>query len=259
MPPLPPGISLTKAEAKDVDEMHELGQRAFEPDTHTRLKELVKGKPVFDDSHLDYLRSLLVHPRVEIVVARDVDEDKVAGHAIWIRRNLDSSATEAATTIPTAPDTASPPQQPPLPDHRPLTVADLEAITDQSMTEWDDFLSPPGVRCRAVAGVSVHPKYQGRGIGGALMRRGFEKCDEDGVYCWVQTSMSSRGHYASAGFVEVGKLELDLDLFAEGHQVPENLRNLTGGSERWGKYVWTYMRRDPVSGVSGSVAAGVSG
>jgi len=251
MPPLPPSITLTGAKSDDIETMHELTRSAFETDIHTQLKELVKGQPVFDESNKTHLHTLLAHPRVEITVARDAEQgDRVVGFVIMSRRNIDVPRPAPSLKLPSLP---APPD---LPAHRPLTVADLEVLTNASMAAWEDYLSPAGSPCWVVIGLTVHPADQGRGVGGALLRRALARADEDGVYTWVQTSMGSRGHYAAAGFREVGRLELDLDLFAGGREVPEALRRLTAGSASWGTYVWTYMRAAPAAAAYSSSSSG---
>jgi len=256
---LPPNVILTEAKLRDIPAIHELGRLAFLTDSHTQMKNAAKGDAgSLDEGSAAHMRSLLENPRADVIVARATspvdDLGVVVGCVTWARRNYDKTPGETTTVHSWGPA----PVQPPAPPHRPLGVKDLEAITDQSMAEWQSYFSPENVRCRYIVGLVVHPEHQGKGIGKALMRWGTDRCDEDGVYCWVQSSMGARGAYESVGFREVGRLKLDLDMFAGGtlyvdHQVSRESYKCandeddgTGNGGRWGSYVWPYMRRDPV-------------
>ncbi len=230
---LPEGISLGAGEVSDVAAIHELTRLAFATDAHTQLKELVRGRAVFEEtSHSAWLAGLVGRPGFDVVVARDGSAPgEVAGYIVWGSRDAVLEEGAEAPAKPVAP---------PLPPHRPLRVSDLEAMTDRSMREWQAHLCGAAAagRCRFVVSLAVHPRYQGRGVGGALLRWGTARCDDEESRCWAQASMGSRAAYEGAGFREVGRLQLDLDLFCEGKA------KQGGGS--WGVYVWPYMQRDPV-------------
>jgi GNAT superfamily N-acetyltransferase len=122
-----------------------------------------------------------------------------------------------------------------------LSIKELEATTNQAMNHFCDLLMPEGVQCRFIVGMSVAPGYQGQGVGQALMRWGTDQADQDQVYCWVSSSMGGWRAYAKAGFVEVGRLELCLDDYAQGVKWKQE----DGSEKDWGTYFWPYMRRDP--------------
>lgn len=247
MKSLPPNIVLTEASAADLPAIAETARVAFLSDTHTQLKDLVNGGSWFTSSDAQqWLQSLLDNPRIDIIVARnqqippgqsptEVYPAPIAGFSIWGKRNYDDT-TNSAPAAPPGPRPPAP-MHPSLPVHRPLTVRDLEFIANQSMTDWQGYFCPPSVRCRFVVSCSVRPEYQGRGIGGALLRWGIDKCDDEGVYCWVQSSMGALRAYEAVGFTEVGRLELNLDDFSEGHSIQDG--------KGWGIYVWPYMLRQP--------------
>lgn len=242
MTSLPSNIILTRARASDIPAIDELSKLGFRADTHTQMKNVVngvkEGDQTLDGGTAAYLRSLQENPRVDVIVARDKSSpsgEEAVGVATWGRRNYEKPVSEMRGELPVW---GPVPSQPPLPGQRPMTVTDLEGLTDRSIAEWQAYFCRDNVRCRFLIGLTVHPAHQGKGIGKALMRWGTDRCDEEGVYCWVQSSMGGKGAYESAGFQQVGKLELDLDLFAGG-----TLRD-DGG--KWGIYVWPYMRRDPV-------------
>ena len=82
----------------------------------------------------------------------------------------------------------------------------------------------------------VDPAAQGHGTGTALVRWITDKADEDGIYCWLQSSQAAHGIYLKAGFKDVGKLEIDLREFAPGGKE---------GKWGWGTYEFGYMLRLP--------------
>lgn len=61
------------------------------------------------------------------------------------------------------------------------------------------------------------------------------------MYCWVSSSDGGFRAFEKNGFKEVGLLALDLDEF-----VGEGVRggSLDAVDEKWGEYVWRYMRRE---------------
>ena len=60
-----------------------------------------------------------------------------------------------------------------------------------------------------IRSVGVRPALQGQGLGSALMRPTFERCDSDGVPAYLEASTErSAALYERLGFVHLGVLEL---------------------------------------------------
>ena len=183
------------------------------------------------------LESLTSNPRCDIIVARTdsngVDgEGDIAGFVVWSKTpNFDSPPDGEVRSMAVG----EPPEPPAEPERK--TVEGLEEWTNASMAAWQAYLAPRGSRCRYIIAISVHPDFQGKGVGRALVRWGTERADRDGVGCWVQSSMDGSKVFEKEGFTEVDRLETDLGGWAEG-VVREG-----GGS--WGEYVWKYMIRPP--------------
>ncbi|KAF9410034.1 hypothetical protein BGZ94_001781 [Podila epigama] len=160
-----------------------------------------------------------------------------------------STVTTTTTTTPVSSTGPLPPPPPPVQPTEPgapLTIAELEKTTHNAMLHFVDHLMPDGVKCRYIYSLSVAPAYQGQGIGSALMKWGTDLADKDNVFCWVSSSMSGWTAYAKAGFIEIGRLDLELDNYAQGVKRtivgPDGMETT---SQEWGNYIWRWMRRDP--------------
>ncbi|KAH7410192.1 hypothetical protein DE146DRAFT_341601 [Phaeosphaeria sp. MPI-PUGE-AT-0046c] len=58
--------------------------------------------------------------------------------------------------------------------------------------------------------LATHRNHERRGAGGMLVRWGCEKADEAGVQAYLEASPMGAPMYARHGFVEVGKIHIDL-------------------------------------------------
>ena len=117
------------------------------------------------------------------------------------------------------------------------SIKELEDRTNVSMISWQSILMPTGTKCLYIIAIAVLPSHQGRGIGRSLIQWGTKLADEKGVFCWVHSSNAGWRVFEKEGFGEVGRLEVDLDEYAEG------LRNEGREDGRWGFYVFRYMKR----------------
>jgi GNAT superfamily N-acetyltransferase len=114
----------------------------------------------------------------------------------------------------------------------------LNAITNASMSFWQNKLTPQNAKCLILVALTVSPSQQGQGIGSSLIRCGTHIADEQGVYCWVSSSDGGYKAFEKAVFDELGWLSLNLDVFADG------VKNEGGENGKWGEYIWRYMRRE---------------
>jgi GNAT superfamily N-acetyltransferase len=220
-------INLGPAEIGDAAALAAISAAAFSSDTHTQLKELIRG-PSFESGMCGALESWITSPKIDVIVARDGSSGEPVGWVAWSSRGLDGAPAAPLPEPSADPETAES-----------KTVAGLEALTNANMLTWASRLMPAGTRCRYICAVNVAPAWQGKGIGSRLIHWGIDKADaEPGVYCWVQSSMGGWTAFAKHGFVEVGHLKANLDDFAQGH-TPVN-----GDQEAWGEYIWRYMRRE---------------
>ncbi|KAG9061893.1 hypothetical protein KI688_007044 [Linnemannia hyalina] len=248
-------FKIVPATVEDADAMADISGDAFWDDTHTLLQAVWKGKDWHREGSREHLPSLFTNPRIDIRVARKglVGEGEVIGFIMLAKRgypNPDATPDEEAARIAvrdSLPKSSSAVKltPPPAPiqasEREKLTIKELADTGNQAMNHFCELLMPVGCQCRIINGWNVAPAYQGQGVGSALMRWATDIVDEDQVYCWVSSSMGALQAYAKAGFVEVGRLELRLDDYAQGVK----WRQEDGSEKEWGTYFWPYMRRDP--------------
>lgn len=122
-------------------------------------------------------------------------------------------------------------------------IVRLEALTGADMERMQAILEPPNTKCIAVAGLSVDPAFQGRGIGGALLGTLNRVADRAGVHIWVHSSEPGWQAYHKAGFDVVETLDVDLDEYAPVSPPDWYICEEEG---KWGHYVFRYMKRMPV-------------
>ncbi|OHF02087.1 acetyltransferase [Colletotrichum orchidophilum] len=255
-------VTLRPATHDDIPALASISDAAFQADSHTQLKASIRGDDDFPRGMQEALASWINHPKVDVIVAEEATTTttttttatsdgtpKLVGWVGWVRRGFAGD-----TDLPLAGPDEEPRADTFFTGSRPggggdekksKTVDDLGALTNASMEYWVKRFMPEGCKCRFLCTYVVHPDHQARGIGSRMMKWGTDQADrEPGVYCWVQSSMGGQPAFEKQGFYEVGRLEADLDEFAEGRRPGGELEHVTGSKESWGRYSWVYMRRD---------------
>jgi ribosomal protein S18 acetylase RimI-like enzyme len=64
--------------------------------------------------------------------------------------------------------------------------------------------------------ISVDHLDQRKGVGSALLKFGTDRCDAHQCYTWVHSSMARYPAFRKSGFREIGRLEVDLNDYANG-------------------------------------------
>jgi GNAT superfamily N-acetyltransferase len=59
--------------------------------------------------------------------------------------------------------------------------------------------------------LAVSPHYQRCGIGARLLEWGLQRCDKEGLECWIDATDKGKGLYLKHGWVEVGGIDVDLE------------------------------------------------
>ncbi|KUI54462.1 hypothetical protein VP1G_01840 [Cytospora mali] len=244
----------------DVPALTEISGLGFANDRHTLLKTAHPTRP-YDHAggmpeSFEYWRSL-PPGKLEVTKAVDNETGQIMGFVCWATKlnkpdgqSAQQKETQDASTAdgnaegperkPKLPASATPPDyvKTTSPDLDPL--GQLEELTSAHFADFQKRMMPEGTRCMYVVGITVHPKFQGRGVGEALMRLGTQRADAEGVFCWVHSSEDGYALYRKCGFEIADTLEIDLDEWARKMDIKPPM-----GDEKWGKYTFRYMVRQP--------------
>jgi GNAT superfamily N-acetyltransferase len=252
--------TITGVRLEDVPEVGQISRDAFVDDRQTQMKNL--GSEPYDMKQItmDSLPGLLHNPRCIAIKAVDNESGEIMGVCNWGFRGfkpeempkvqgkplpLDKPA-ETATDSKDSNDQQDEKKQQHATDGKgkehlkeeeetdPITR--LQAMTGADLEAWMEEVMPEGTRCLFIVGLSVSPKYQGRGVGSALLRWGTDICDSEGVFAWVHSSEPAWPMYGKCGFQVIRCLDVDLDEYAP--VPPPN----EGPNAKWGHYVFRYMK-----------------
>lgn len=237
---------------EDITTIAELAADTSENDRQTQMKALGQAEP-YDHKQtvLDMVPNLLESPRIVCLKAVEQASNEIAGFCFWGFRGF------RPEEMPVVAGRKQPPEQQPQPpsttgrtdgekgngnlvtepDSDPIKR--LASLTDADMAAWVEEVMPAGVRCLYVIMLSVSPKFQGRGIGKALLRWGSDVCDREEVFAWVHSSDSAWKMYEKSGFEVVRSLDIDLDQYAPCPPPDEE------PGAKWGHYVFRYMKYLP--------------
>lgn len=231
---------------QDVPTLAHLSAEAFEADRHTEMKGL--GKEPFDMGKysLESIPLLLKNPRCVILKAVDNVSGETMGYCNWGFRGFGpEEMPNVEGHVQPGPETENKDIQDRDSEKSKAKPADtdpvkrLEALTDADMQAWMSEVMPKGTRCAFVVTLSVSPRFQGQGVGSALLRWGIDFCNEKGVFAWVHSSEPAWRMYEKLGFQTIRSLDVDLDEYAP--VPPPN----EGPGARWGRYVFRYMKYLP--------------
>jgi ribosomal protein S18 acetylase RimI-like enzyme len=90
------------------------------------------------------------------------------------------------------------------------SIDDLEALCSADMQSWMKKLMPEGGTGMFIASICVDPNFQGTRLGRALLQTATQLADPAQLTVWVHSSEAGARLFATNGFVEVGRLKLDL-------------------------------------------------
>lgn len=245
-----PSFSLKPVTLNDIPALAEMEGLGFETDRHTLLKAAHPTRPYDHAAGVpDMIKHRLSLPegKVELTKAVDGETGQLLGYVCWAFR-LQTQPRPSSLGQPESKQQESAKQPPGIisqdyvktrsPDLD--SIAQLEELTSSHFADFMNRVMPDGVRCMYVVGLSVHPQHRLRGVGTALMKRGTDLADAEGVFCWVHSSEAAAPMYRKCGFEVDDTLEIDLDHWAE----PMDIKP-PAGDEKWGTYTFRYMIRQP--------------
>ncbi|KXT16572.1 hypothetical protein AC579_6293 [Pseudocercospora musae] len=233
----------------DIPACAHIAGLAFESDRQTQFKARSPKDPY---DHEAGMQGALAHwlnqapGLMDLTVAEDASTKTVIGWVAWVYRGFNSAECHARRdrepnqlqgddTEDNRPTTPSPMEESATSEIS--ARARLERYTGEHLHFWMKRLMPVGTKCMYISSIVVHPSYQGKGIGSAMIHRGIARADEENVFCWVHASQDGAEVFERQGFKAMGKLELDLDSWNTEGLVPPN-------GPKWGMHTFKYMRRD---------------
>lgn len=250
-----PTFSLKPVTTADIPALTELGRLTFEKDRHTQLKAAHPTDPYDHAGGIpESIQHLLSLPRrVQVTKAVDDVSGEILGFVGWASRGFDLDPTAPERIVDDASLGTS--RQAPR-KHLPKdsvsmdyvkdessdldALAQLKELTNSHFAAFQKKIMPEGSKCMFVAGINVHPKHQGKGIGQTLVRLGTDRADAEGVICWVHSSEAGAATFRKCGFEVDEVLEIDLDEWASKMDLAP-----PKGDEKWGKYTFRYFVRQP--------------
>lgn len=137
------------------------------------------------------------------VVLKD-DPKKIVGHASWLKPGqLKSQGTAANNDSQQQTASADPVVDPPAAMDAEVHRHILAAHEKKEKEIWGDDDNH-----WTLAGLSVDPDYQRKGIATALMKEGLDRADTDGVPACLNATPEGALFYPSVGFRKVGEISL---------------------------------------------------
>ncbi|CEJ82753.1 hypothetical protein VHEMI02801 [[Torrubiella] hemipterigena] len=248
----PINVSIEPLNYADISTCAQIAADSFATDPHTIVKQLGKdGYDMADIFRGMFLRNL---ERKTIVHVKAVDQDtgKIVGHGGWAFPRVDPatiprqgpSDEKPAALQEKTPETAAKQEKSEAPVGG--RIDELHALEDKDMQEWMTEQVPSDKPCMIIACLMVHPEYQSRGVGSALIQHGNKTADQLGLSIYVHSSDQAWKAYSKFGFTTMRELDIDLDEYAP--RPPRDDEHVMGkkGIGKWGKYMIRYMVRTPV-------------
>lgn len=252
-----PSFSLKPVVPSDYPAMADMCGLAFENDRHTMLKAAHPTKPYDHAAGMtgafEYWAS---RPAGSLELTKAVDDEtgEILGFVCWGMRldkadpNKEQSksedappAEEVAKNVEASvekPDIAKPADAVPTPDPNLDPIEQLDEFTSAHLAAFQERFK--GTRHMYIITITVHPKFQGRGVGPALIKQGTNRADAESALCWVHSSEAAVHTYQKCGFEEEDTLEIDLDDWARKMDIKPPT-----GDEKWGTYTFRYLVRQP--------------
>lgn len=237
--------------------MAEMCGLAFKDNRHTMLKASHPTKPYNHAAGMTGAFEYWVsRPAGSLELTKAVDDatGEILGFVCWgmslnkADTNKEQSNPEDASSAKEGdkgvdvsvekPDTAVPEDTDPPQDPTLDPLDQLEEMTSSHLAEFQGRFK--NARCMYVITLTVHPKYQGRGVGPALIKQGTDRADAEGALCWVHSSEAGVYTYKKCGFEEDDTLEIDLNNWAKKLDIKP-----PAGDDKWGTYTFRYLIRQP--------------
>lgn len=199
---------------------------SFLSDVQTKLKEFdLPQQPI----SVEDIRQKLAKPQsCSVIKAVSAETNEVMGWVCWGHRGYILRPPRPEETTGRLTDQSSTSR---------TKIQHLEDLTDSHFAQFMTDIMPEGTKCWYIIELNVAPKYQGMGVGRALIEWGTRKAEKDGVFAWVHSSEMAWKAYRACGFEVVRELRLDLDDYVDGGALGHG----PGVGGHWGIYTFKYM------------------
>ncbi|KAN0098249.1 hypothetical protein V8E51_013912 [Hyaloscypha variabilis] len=220
-----------------------IGIEAFLPDIQTQLKLFNLPPQPITTTHIG---NWLSNPACHVVKAVSTETNEIMGCICWATRGYVPRPPQAERTQGrfTEKDGEGEGEGE---GKRKSGIQRLEDYSDGHFVQFMTDMMPEGTKCWFIGGLNIAPRFQGMGVGRALMEWGLRRVEEDGVFAWVHSSESAWRAYQACGFEVVRELRLELDDYAEGEAVGRGPES----EGRWGSYVFSDVYKDGYSSSRG--------
>lgn len=257
-------VSIQPLNYGDIPTCAQITSTAFAVDPHTVVKGL--GREPYDMYEISYSMLIDGLGRKKQIYVKAIDEEtgEVVGYAGWAFKGVDEAKIpwKEPTDDKSAANADKPGEKskPNIEAKKNESTVDvpsggdgkqgeglidrLKALESRDMEHWQTKIIPQDEPCIFVTGLHVSVQHQSRGVGSALLQYGNAIADKLGLTIWVHSSHQAYEAYKKNGFETVKELDLDLDEWAP--RGPRENEPVMGdkGSEKWGRYIIRYMKRD---------------
>ena len=222
--PSPTATSFLPASEDDLPILIRIHMAGFVHDNPSRL--MFENNDMNEGTLLDMLEARLSDPKFAVIKAVNKDTGNILGWQACRLLDEDDSLESKATTIAEFEEAKH---------EKTNDVRTLRSVLrEDSVRVQRDWMADK--KYIYFDTLVVDPAAQGHGIGTALVRWVTDKADEQGIYCWLQSSRAAHSIYLKAGYRDVHSLKLDLSEFAPGGK---------DGGWGFGVYDFRYMLRLP--------------
>jgi ribosomal protein S18 acetylase RimI-like enzyme len=210
-------ITINLAKLEDAARIAELHIQAFSPNA---LMQAIHGPPstwqALQKSAEEKFRADMQNANMSVLVAREDDEEmEVVGYAVWVHPEEERArAPLPSWNLPESTnwDVLRPWKE---------EAGKVAEGVIRDTVHYGEFSNPTSrplvwvvswqYYAEELAWLVVDPEYARRGIGTLLLRWGLDRCEKERVPTYVESTVeAAKTFYAKAGFVEKGRIRLDL-------------------------------------------------